>query len=449
MARVSSVRLTKSPDLSDAIVPKRDVKAINPEQQLYGIFGPQYAALLAQQKKSSAEGAFDKAELRRSARNEQVRYDAALREAQAAQERMANIQGYYDLATEDSKHLDEDVDRGMGGVRGAPTYDDKYGVWRSTPDQTRVDVANANVLNTDQADRFGKYATATKDLRDAGVDIPAGYLGQLLAPPTQKTPVPVATGTTPLTPSQETARYSADEGLTAEQQMQQAAERAAAKEHGVELDYEAGEGGVVKRVYKGTPDAIQAYKQSLLEQGIDMDTGKPINVRPNAGTNGGVVPATPAAKTIDPKPVSDARSIMLQLHGIEPSDWKRDPNSKLGKANPSSWHNRTGAAIDARPRELRAKYGKDYTYDQYVQSYKNHGYSVIEARDEEKHPLGHTTGPNWHVVLGQARDPTAIYASRLKQHPEVQTVTPAGDGTLLVTLKDGTQRVYKGGKRVG
>ena len=131
---------------------------------------------------------------------EAERYSRDLAAANAAQDRMANIEGYYGILHDNSQYLQGDVDRGMGGVRGTPKMNE-YGVFESPTDTTRVQVANANVLNTDQAKRFTDYAGAIKTLRDAGVAIPDSYLGQLLTPPTQATPVPVTSGTTPLTPS--------------------------------------------------------------------------------------------------------------------------------------------------------------------------------------------------------------------------------------------------------
>ncbi len=73
---------------------------------------------------------------------------------------------------------------------------------------------------------------------------------------------------------------------------------------------------------------------------------------------------------------------------------RRDPNSALGRANPRSWHNRTNAAVDVAPVH-------GMTYDQYIQGIRGAGYHIIEARDEQAHPLPWTTGPNWHVVIGQ------------------------------------------------
>lgn len=72
----------------------------------------------------------------------------------------------------------------------------------------------------------------------------------------------------------------------------------------------------------------------------------------------------------------------------------RDPNSRLGRANPNSWHNRTNAAVDVAPMH-------GTTFGQYVQRIRDAGYQIIEARDEATNPVAWSTGPNWHVVLGQ------------------------------------------------
>jgi soluble lytic murein transglycosylase len=74
----------------------------------------------------------------------------------------------------------------------------------------------------------------------------------------------------------------------------------------------------------------------------------------------------------------------------------RDPNSALGRANPNSWHNRSHAAVDVAPIH-------GMTFGQYVQRIQDDGYHIIEARDEATHPLAWTTGPNWHVVIGEGR----------------------------------------------
>lgn len=77
------------------------------------------------------------------------------------------------------------------------------------------------------------------------------------------------------------------------------------------------------------------------------------------------------------------------------TDSRRNPNSRLGRANPGSWHNRSGAAVDMAPIP-------GMTYEQMVQRVKAAGYNVIEARDEVSNPSGHATGPHWHIVIGES-----------------------------------------------
>ena len=99
-------------------------------------------------------------------------------------------------------------------------------------------------------------------------------------------------------------------------------------------------------------------------------------------------------RTPNAKPIGNAKSVAEQLYpGIHVTDWQRDPNSALGRANPGSWHNHTGAAIDARPM-------KGMSFQEYVNGFRAKGYKIIEAIDEVANPSKHATGKHWHVVLG-------------------------------------------------
>jgi hypothetical protein len=129
---------------------------------------------------------------------------------------------------------------------------------------------------------------------------------------------------------------------------------------------------------------------------------------PQAGTP---APApAPSAPTARPSP--DARAALQKLFPqIEVTDWVRDPNSKLGQENPDSWHNRSKAAVDARPI-------KGMTFDQYVAKIKAAGYPIIEAKDEVNHPAPWATGPHWHVVLGELpQDPDQPQADPAHTQP--------------------------------
>lgn len=139
--------------------------------------------------------------------------------------------------------------------------------------------------------------------------------------------------------------------------------------------------------------------------------------------------AAPAPQQAQPEPqtefapVADARAITAEIFGDKATvtDWKRDPNSDLGKANPSSWHTKGGAAVDIRPIP-------GMTFDQAVQAYKSRGYRIIESRDEVKNPSGHATGPHWHIVVG-------TYQARSRQEYEK---LPKG---ARYTAPDGTIRI--------
>lgn len=96
------------------------------------------------------------------------------------------------------------------------------------------------------------------------------------------------------------------------------------------------------------------------------------------------------------RPVADGKSVVQKLFpNARVTDSRRDPNSALGRANPGSWHNKSGAAVDMAPIP-------GMTFDQMVQQVKAQGYRVIEARDEVNNPSAHATGPHWHIVIGEA-----------------------------------------------
>jgi hypothetical protein len=438
---VRSVRLSRQGDpnqaIQDAIIPKAKRQVTTPEQALYGIFGPQYASVLtasADGKQGETARIGDRIALHNAADDEAARYSRDLAAANEAQQRIADTEGYYGILGDEQKYLQGDVDRGMGGARSVVAGPDgHYGLQL---DPTRVQVANANTLNNDQSDRFKNYGDTLSTMRNAGIAIPDGYMGKLFTPFTQAEPVPVHSGTAPLTPGQETTRYGTDEGLTFEQQKEvEAIKAAASKGDDIKYAIKTGEGGVSDVTVTGSPEA-------LIRNGYDPATGHKLN--PSADGQGGGSSAKPAAKN-DPtvRPVADAAAVATSLYpGITITEHRRDPNSALGKKNENSYHVRTGAAVDVRPI-------KGMTFDQYVKRYADAGYPIIEKIDEVKHPSKYATGPHWHVVLGERRDTSAMYAARFKTSPLVADATPIGDGTVLVTLKDGSKRAYKNGKRVG
>lgn len=94
-------------------------------------------------------------------------------------------------------------------------------------------------------------------------------------------------------------------------------------------------------------------------------------------------------------PIANAGQVASQLFpDIRITDTRRDPNSRLGRANPRSWHVRSGAAVDS----ARIP---GMSFNQYVQRYRDAGYNILEAIDEYANPSPHSTGGHWHVVLGR------------------------------------------------
>jgi hypothetical protein len=122
------------------------------------------------------------------------------------------------------------------------------------------------------------------------------------------------------------------------------------------------------------------------------------------------------------RPVSDAGNVARTLFpGVRVTQVRRDPNSALGRANPSSWHTRSGGAVDVAPIP-------GMTFESYVQRYRDAGYQIIEARDEVRNPSGHATGPHWHIVLGEGG------GRRSAASKPPKAVTPAQDKALREEL---------------
>jgi soluble lytic murein transglycosylase len=97
-----------------------------------------------------------------------------------------------------------------------------------------------------------------------------------------------------------------------------------------------------------------------------------------------------------PKLANNAKALALRVFPTARiTDWRRDPNSALGRKNPNSYHVQTGAAIDMAPI-------KGMTFKQAVERFKAAGVQVHrDSRDETVNPSGHATGPHWHFVLGE------------------------------------------------
>lgn len=96
------------------------------------------------------------------------------------------------------------------------------------------------------------------------------------------------------------------------------------------------------------------------------------------------------------RPVSDARTAVKRVFPkAQITDWRRPAGSSLGRANPDSFHVKTGAAVDIAPIP-------GMTFQQAVEMFARAGYAVHrDSRDEVNNPSGHATGPHWHFVLGE------------------------------------------------
>lgn len=105
--------------------------------------------------------------------------------------------------------------------------------------------------------------------------------------------------------------------------------------------------------------------------------------------------------------------------GVRVTSSKRDPNSRLGRANPKSYHN-VGMAWDVAPVE-------GMTFDQFRDRI-GQDYDVKEAIDEVKNPSRNATGPHWHVAVGdrKERQPVANGLAGLMQQPMASQVEQPG-----------------------
>jgi hypothetical protein len=123
----------------------------------------------------------------------------------------------------------------------------------------------------------------------------------------------------------------------------------------------------------GTPEDATSYAQSLHQQQERQ------YARPTA------------------QPLSNGAAAVSAVYpNARITDNRRPANSALGRANPRSWHVRSGGAVDIAPIP-------GMSFDQYVGGLRKAGHTIIEARDEVNNPSSHATGPHWHVVLGKGR----------------------------------------------
>lgn len=110
----------------------------------------------------------------------------------------------------------------------------------------------------------------------------------------------------------------------------------------------------------------------------------------------GTVPGGPTPQASGGfRPLGDARSAVKEVFpNARITDWKRPAGSALGRANPESFHVKTGAAVDMEPIP-------GMTFEQAREMFARAGYKVHrDSRDEVNNPSSHATGPHWHFVLG-------------------------------------------------
>lgn len=142
----------------------------------------------------------------------------------------------------------------------------------------------------------------------------------------------------------------------------------------------------------GAPTAAPVQVQSI-EQAQKLPPGTRF-IDPNGVER--VVPGGGAGNGVGGfRPVNNGAAVIQQLFpNVRVTDGRRPADSALGRANPKSWHVRSGGAVDVAPIP-------GMTFEQYVGRVKSAGYNVIEAIDEVKHPSAHATGPHWHIVIGE------------------------------------------------
>lgn len=142
----------------------------------------------------------------------------------------------------------------------------------------------------------------------------------------------------------------------------------------------------------GAPTAAPVQVQSI-EQAQKLPPGTRF-IDPNGVER--VVPGGGAGNGVGGfRPVNNGASVIKELFpAARITDNRRPADSALGRANPSSWHVRSGGAVDVAPIP-------GMTFEQYVGKVKSAGYNIIEAIDEVKHPSSHATGPHWHIVIGE------------------------------------------------
>lgn len=434
MAAINSVRVS-SPTAVQERRSRKTYQAPEPDQRIYGVFGPQYAASLGQSTGAAGADILNQAALRMEAAKERGSYEDQLRAAQELQLVLASMEDKG--ATRDTiiENLPGYTDRGMGEVlTGLNGYEGLFAEpTASTGIIRRADNAQLNDL---EATRLKGIAEVADRLSGTEYAPEAGWIEKALVHPAADPAAPYGVGV-PVAPGAnlKLEQYKADEGLTAEEQL--ALKIAGSEDEDgieepevtIEIPSDTVDGKITRRrVLKGTPSELRAM-------GYDPDTGQRLN--PNAGADGGDAPATPAAK-----PKTSSKVDMNQAkefgsrYGTVTSTYRSPKDNKRVKGAKNSYH-LSNRAIDIARR-------KGVTHKEVENGYRSKGYKIIESLDEGDHShLAFSGGP-----VGDSTN-IQIYATRLKASPHASDVKIVDD-KILVTTKGGKQLVFDSkGKRIG
>lgn len=188
------------------------------------------------------------------------------------------------------------------------------------------------------------------------------------------------------------------------------------------------------------PEAAKLYRQSIFDPlaTVPLPGGRTyVGPRSGLGSLGGGKTGeggeTSGGASGGAKPVADAKAVARGLFdNIAITDNRRDPNSALGKANPNSWHNRSGAAIDVKPIP-------GMKFADYVKRYKDAGYTILEARNEVGAGRSrHATGDHWHIVLGEKGGSSSTSPQRVTSLAQARSLP---SGTEFIDPKGVRRRV--------
>jgi murein DD-endopeptidase MepM/ murein hydrolase activator NlpD len=432
--------------------------AVRPAEGMYGVFSNAYAADLAKSTGAAGADIINHSVLRDNAIAEREEYARMIKEAQIAQERMQTAGYFAGLQQEAMKQYLPSMDRGVAGVIQVGTDAQGRPVFKTDP--VKEMVGNSEVLNNNQAERYGIYATAQKSLSDAGFRHPTGYIEQLLKPPTQKAPAPVVDGY--MNPADKTARINS-------------------RTH--EQDMELAEAKARYRQQYGDPD----------DEGVEWKQ----EINPRTGRVEWVAKGSAAALTREghpppglPNPKADAQG--SGASAIPATEFYRNPNSRKGvRKDPftgkSKMHNgddfsrKENTPFPAEDNGTVASVGpvKGFGPNTVIVDYEDgrrvlygHGNKALVQPGQKimaGMPLGlvgskgRSTGPHvhrqelrgpqkqTHQIRTADNQPTRIAPQKVYEHMAktrgaMGKTLPNGD--VEVTLKTGRKLIYRNGVRV-